>query len=315
MQFEQDILALEQQIKLLKDSPNSDQSQLDSLVKKHDKVLRKTYAKLSPWQKVQLARHPDRPKFTDYQNAILKDFVEIRGDRLFGQDSAIITGFATIGDHKIAVIGQEKGKTMEQRIKHNFGMSLPEGYRKAQRLMHLADKFALPVVNFIDTSGAFPGIESEERGQAEAIAKCMEISFNISVPMISVVIGEGGSGGAIAIGVSDYVLMLSNSIYSVISPEGCASILWKDEKYAESAANTQKLTAEDLYNIGIIDHIVEEKIGGAHRYPLDTMHSVQSAILQYLSASKSAQSTDRKINRRLKFMQIGNTFVSDSKRV
>lgn len=311
MQFEKDILNLECKLSSLRKSPNADQYIIDDIEKKKDRLIEKVYSRLTPWQRVQIARHPDRPKFSDYVSTIFTDFVEIRGDRLFGQDNSIITGFATISGVKVALVGQEKGKTMEQRIKHNFGMPLPEGYRKAQRLMHLADKFSLPIVSLVDTSGAFPGIESEERGQAEAIARCIETSFDIDVPIVSVIIGEGGSGGAVAIASADYVLMLENSIYSVISPEGCASILWKDESYTEIAASSQKLIAGDLLKLGVIDHVIQEKSGGAHRHPIDTMMSVQDAILEYIRLSEEVSISERKIQRRRKFMNIGSWLIPD----
>ena len=250
LDFESQVLDLEKKISELRETSRIGDvdfaREITKMQSKIDKILVQIYQKLTPWQKVQVARHPERPKFTDYLKGIFTDFVELSGDRLFAEDQAIYGGFAKIDGQKCIVIGQEKGHDTETRLQHNFGMPKPEGYRKVCRLFDLAEKFELPIFAFVDTSGAFPGLESEERGVAEAIARCMEKSFQISVPFISTIIGEGGSGGAVAIATADYILMLEHSVYSVISPEGCASILWKDDTKANMAAEVQKLTAPDI---------------------------------------------------------------------
>lgn len=314
--FESQVSALEEKIKELREVSKIGDldvaSEITKLQQKVDRLLSQIYQKLTPWQRVSVARHPERPKFLDYLNSLFFDFIELSGDRVFGDDSAIIGGIAKFHGRPCIVIGQEKGKDTESRLKHNFGMAKPEGYRKAYRLFEMANKFDIPVITFIDTSGAYPGLESEERGQAESIAKCMEKSFQISVPFISVVIGEGGSGGAIALASADYVLMLENSVYSVISPEGCASILWKDDSKADIAADAQKITANDLYNLKIIDYVIKEPIGGAHRKKDETVKSVDNAIVQYLDKASNVEKNDRIINRRNRFLSIGDSFVNKS---
>ena len=240
-------------------------SKILSIEEKERTELEKVYSNLSPWQIVKIARHPQRPKTKDYIQKIFKNFTSLYGDRLYSEDNAVISGMAFLDQNPVLVLGTEKGHDMNSRIKHNFGMAKPEGYRKSQRIMKLASKLNLPLICFIDTSGAYPGKDAEERGQAEAIAQSMKGALNCEAPCISVVIGEGGSGGAIALATSDKVLMLSNSIYSVISPEGCSSILWKSSDYAETASNSLKITAKDCLNLKIIDEIIEEPIGGAHR--------------------------------------------------
>ena len=240
-------------------------SKILSIEEKERTELEKIYSNLSPWQIVKIARHPQRPKTKDYIQNIFKNFTSLYGDRLYSEDNAVISGMAFLDQNPVLVLGTEKGHDMNSRIKHNFGMAKPEGYRKSQRIMKLASKLNLPLICFIDTSGAYPGKDAEERGQAEAIAQSMKAALNCEAPSISVVIGEGGSGGAIALATSDKVLMLSNSIYSVISPEGCSSILWKSSDYAETASNSLKITAKDCLNLKIIDEIIEEPIGGAHR--------------------------------------------------
>ncbi len=305
LEFESSVCELEQKIAEL----NALTSELDvsaeikRMQNKVDKMLTQIYAKLTPWQTVAVARHPDRPKFNDYLTTLFTDFIELRGDRCFADDSAIIGGLASFRERSCIVIGQEKGHDTESRIKHNFGMPKPEGYRKVYRLFDLADRFNLPVITFIDTSGAYPCAESEERGQAEAIAKCLEKSFQIHVPFVAVVIGEGGSGGAIAIGCADVVLMLEHSIYSVISPEGCASILWKDDSKAEIAASAQRLTAKDLLEMNIIDKIIKEPIGGAHRNKTQTIDNVGAAIEGALSLDIDPA------KRMTRFSQIGSEYV------
>ncbi|MDR0744671.1 MAG: acetyl-CoA carboxylase carboxyltransferase subunit alpha [Holosporales bacterium] len=313
LDFEAQVLSIEEKIKELRNASAIGDvnvaNEISKMQTKVDKILQQIYQKLTPWQTVQVARHPDRPKFLDYLKNAFSNFVELSGDRLFADDYAIIGGFAQIDDIKCVVIGQEKGSDTESRLKHNFGMPKPEGYRKVYRLLELADKFSLPIISFIDTSGAFPGVESEERGQAEAIAKCMEKSFQINVPYVSVVIGEGGSGGAVAMATSDYILMLEYSIYSVISPEGCSSILWRDEKKSDIAADSQKLTASDLLALKIIDEIVIEPIGGAHRNKEQTIANVKLALCNYLKDLRNMHSEDRKQYRRAKFKSIGDQFL------
>lgn len=316
LDFEAQVTALEQKIKELREISRVGDidvaSDISKLQQKVDKLLRKIYRELTPWQRVAVARHPNRPKFKDYLEELFEDPIELSGDRLFGDDKAIIGCLAKYNNMPCMVIGQEKGSDTETRLFHNFGMAKPEGYRKALRLFDLADRFYLPIITFIDTSGAYPGMESEERGQAEAIAKCMEKSFQISVPFISVIIGEGGSGGAIALASSDYVLMLENSVYSVISPEGCASILWKDKSKAEVAAESQKLTATDLLELKIIDNIIEEPVGGAHRNKHETVKNVKKSLTEFLEKSISIADDERKSLRRSRFLNIGNSFVSTS---
>jgi len=240
-------------------------SKLKLIEEKETLELKKIYSKLSPWQIVKIARHPNRPKTRDYINNIFTNFTSLFGDRLYSEDSAIVSGFAFLDSYPVLVLGTEKGHDMNTRIQHNFGMAKPEGYRKSQRIMKLASKLNLPLICFIDTSGAYPGKDAEERGQAEAIAQSMKVALNCETPCISIVIGEGGSGGAIALATSDRVLMLSNSIYSVISPEGCSSILWKSAEYAETASNSLKITAKDCFNLKIVDEVISEPLGGAHR--------------------------------------------------
>ena len=234
---------------------------------KSAKLLRDTYAKLTPWQKTQVARHPERPHFKDYVAGLADDFVPLAGDRAFADDPAIIGGLATIGGRKVMLLGHEKGDDTASRLKHNFGMAKPEGYRKAIRLMQLADRFGLPVVSLVDTPGAFPGVQAEERGQAEAIARSTEECLKLKVPMIAVIVGEGGSGGAVAIAAANRVLMFEHAVYSVISPEGCASILWRTADKAADAAEAMRITAQDQQALGVVDRIVTEPLGGAHRDP------------------------------------------------
>ncbi|MDR0695562.1 MAG: acetyl-CoA carboxylase carboxyltransferase subunit alpha [Holosporales bacterium] len=313
LDFESQVLEIEKKIKDLREASNIGDinvaSEISKMQGKVDKLLAQVYKKLTPWQKVQVARHPDRPKFLDYLAGIFSDFVELSGDRAFADDCAIIGGLAKLGDIKCVVIGQEKGSDTESRIKHNFGMARPEGYRKIIRLLDLADRFSLPVFSFIDTAGAFPGTESEERGIAEAIARCMEKSLKISVPFVSAIIGEGGSGGAIALAVSDCVLMLEYSVYSVISPEGCASILWNDETKSAIAAEVQKLTANDLLKFGIIDTIVKEPVGGAHRNKQQAVENLRSHLIRSMREVTSIQNEERRALRAHKFMTIGDQFV------
>src|SRR5215217_1301576 len=269
LEFEKPIAELETRVSELRDTASAGELDLDAeigrLEAKSSKLLRDTYAKLTPWQKAQVARHPDRPHFKDYVAGIADDFVPLAGDRAFGDDPAIIGGLARIDGHRVMLIGHEKGDDTASRLKHNFGMAKPEGYRKAIRLMQLADRFGLPVVSLVDTPGAFPGVQAEERGQAEAIARSTQQCLAMGVPMISAVVGEGGSGGAVAIAAANRVLMFEHAVYSVISPEGCASILWRTADKAADAAEAMRVTAGDLQALGVIDRIVPEPLGGAHR--------------------------------------------------
>ena len=258
-------------------------SKVSAIEKKEKDELEKIYSNLSPWQIVKIARHPNRPKTKDYINNIFSNFTSLFGDRLYSEDSAIISGFAFLDGMPVLILGTEKGNDMNSRIQHNFGMAKPEGYRKSQRIMKLASKLNIPLICFIDTSGAYPGKDAEERGQAEAIAQSMKVALNCGAPCISVIIGEGGSGGAIALGTSDKVLMLSNSIYSVISPEGCSSILWKSSEYAEIASNSLRITASDCLKFNIIDEIIEEPIGGAHRDHNYIGESLKKSLLDNLN--------------------------------
>jgi acetyl-CoA carboxylase carboxyl transferase subunit alpha len=268
-------------------------------------ALKELYANLSPWQKTLVARHPQRPHFVDYCAALIEDFAPLAGDRQFAEDEAIVGGFGRFRGQPVCVIGQEKGSTTETRIRHNFGMARPEGYRKAVRLMELADRFELPVLAFVDTAGAYPGIEAEERGQAEAIARSTDMQLGLGVPNVSVVIGEGGSGGAIAIATANKVLMLEHAIYSVISPEGAASILWHDTSKAQDAATNMKITAEDLMRFGVIDEIVPEPVGGAHRDPAAAIAATGTAIGNALAALSGLDRDAVRRARREKFLNIG----------
>jgi acetyl-CoA carboxylase carboxyl transferase subunit alpha len=268
LEFEKPISDLENKIESLRDKKDNDKSvhqEISSLSDKIENLTKEIYDGLSIWQKVQVARHPHRPHFSDYIENIFTDFDELHGDRLFGDDQAIIGGLAKFKGSPVVIIGHEKGKSTEDKISRNFGMSQPEGYRKASRLMKLAEDFSLPIITFIDTPGAYPGIESEERGMSEAIAKNLSIMSGLKVPIIVIITGEGGSGGALAIGVGDHISMLQYSIYSVASPEACASIVWRDNSKAQEAAEAMKLDAKNLLDFGLIDNIIDEPLGGAHR--------------------------------------------------
>lgn len=267
--------------------------------------LKTIYANLTPWQTVQVARHPDRPLIRDFIKGLCSEFIELHGDRLFGDDHGMIGGFAMIEDHRIMVIGHQKGRNLDEKIKCNFGQACPEGYRKALRLMKLAEKFNIPVVTFIDTPGAFPGRDAEERGQAEAIARNLLEMAALKTPVIALVTGEGGSGGAIGIGVGDVVLMLSNAVYSVISPEGCASILWRDGTKANEAANALKITAKSLLHLKIIDEIIPEPIGGAHRDYATTMKTTRKSLLKHLNSLSKVSPKKLPSRRFEKFAAMG----------
>lgn len=268
-------------------------------------ALKELYAKLTPWQKTLVARHPQRPHFVDYCAGLITEFTPLAGDRKFAEDEAIVGGFGRFRGQAVCVMGQEKGHNTETRIRHNFGMARPEGYRKAVRLMELADRFGLPVISFVDTAGAYPGIEAEERGQAEAIARSTEMQLSLGVPNVSVVIGEGGSGGAIAIATANKVLMLEHAIYSVISPEGAASILWRDAARAQDAATNMKITAQDLQRLGVIDAIVTEPMGGAHRDPAAAIEATGNAIEEALNDLGNMGPAELRDHRAEKFLNIG----------
>jgi acetyl-CoA carboxylase carboxyl transferase subunit alpha len=278
---------------------------------KVEKQIRQTYAKLTPWQKAQVARHPDRPHTLDYIRDLIEDFTPLAGDRAFAEDRAIIAGLGRFRGRPVAVIGHEKGSTTEDRIKHNFGMARPEGYRKARRLMELADRFALPVVTLVDTPGAYPGVDAEARGQSEAIARAIDACLSIRVPLVALVIGEGGSGGAIALAAGNVVMMMEHAIYSVISPEGCASILWRDGDQAKmTAAEALRLTAQDLLGFGVIDRVVSEPLGGAHRDPGATIAAAGDAIAEALDSLVGLDGEALRARRRGKFLDIGRKGIA-----
>ena len=311
LDFEGSVAELEGKIKELRHLADSGDmniaEEVARLEAKTDQLLNQTYGKLTAWQKTQVARHPSRPHMSDYAAALLNEFTPLSGDRTFGEDKSVIGGLARFRGRSVMVLGHEKGSGTEGRVEHNFGMAHPEGYRKAVRLLGLADRFHLPVVTFIDTPGAYPGIGAEERGQAEAIARSIEACMNLRVALVSVVIGEGGSGGAIALAAGDCVLMLEHAVYSVISPEGCASILWRSSDRAREAAEALKLTAQDLLQLKVIDEVVPEPVGGAHRHPEHTMATVGDAIERQLDLLTSQNPVDRRAVRRQKFLDIGKT--------
>ena len=309
LDFEKPIAELETRVAELKETANSSddidiEAEVSKLEAKASKLLRDTYAKLSPWQKAQVARHPERPHFKDYVAGIADDFLPLAGDRAF-DDPAIIGGLARIDGRRVMLIGHEKGDDTASRLRHNFGMAKPEGYRKAIRLMQLADQFGLPVVSLVDTPGAFPGVQAEERGQAEAIARSTEQCLALKVPMVAVVVGEGGSGGAVAIAAANRVLMFEHAIYSVISPEGCASILWRTSDKAAEAAEAMKITASDLQALGVIDRIVPEPLGGAHRDPEAAVGALKGAIIEELDGCSMLGPDELLAQRRAKFLAIG----------
>ncbi len=282
LEFEKPVAALESRIAELRTAAEGDDvdisSELERLEQKSADLLANIYGSLTPWQKTQVARHPMRPHFRDYVAYAFDDFIPLGGDRYYGEDEAILGGFARLGDRRIMLIGHEKGHDTQSRLRHNFGMGKPEGYRKAIRLMEMADRFGLPVVTLVDTSGAFPGVEAEERGQAEAIARSTEACLALRVPMVATIVGEGGSGGAVALASAERVLMMEHAVYSVISPEGCASILWRTAEKAPEAAEAMKVTARDLLKLGVIDRIVNEPMGGAHRDPRTAALALRDAI-------------------------------------
>ena len=310
LDFEKPIAELETRVAELKETASSSEdididAEVGRLEAKSNKLLRDTYAKLTPWQKAQVARHAERPHFKDYVAGIADDFLPLAGDRAFADDPAIIGGLARIEGRRVMLIGHEKGDDTASRLKHNFGMAKPEGYRKAIRLMRLADQFGIPVVTLVDTPGAFPGVQAEERGQAEAIARSTEECLALGVPMIAVIVGEGGSGGAVAIATANRVLMFEHAVYSVISPEGCASILWRTADKAPEAAEAMKITAQDQHSLGVVDRIVPEPLGGAHRDPDGAIGSLKGAIVEELDGCSNLGPNELRAQRRAKFLAIG----------
>jgi len=310
LDFEAPVAELEGKIAGLKSMAQGDAKisiadDVRSLEKKSAKALADLYQVLTPWQKAQVARHAQRPHALDYIKALITDYVPLAGDRKYAEDEAVVGGLGRFNGQAVVVIGQEKGSNTESRLKHNFGMAKPEGYRKAVRLMEMADKFGLPVISFVDTSGAFPGIEAEERGQAEAIARSTDCCLSLGVPIVAVIIGEGGSGGAIAIATANTVLMLEHAIYSVISPEGAASILWRDPARNKDAATALRITAQDLKKFGVIDEIVIEPVGGAHRMPVDAIRSTCEALSRALAGFHGMSAEVVRKQRRDKFLKIG----------
>jgi acetyl-CoA carboxylase carboxyl transferase subunit alpha len=309
LDFERPIAELEGKIEELRhlstDSGLNIAEEVGRLETQATRLLRQSYAKLTPWQKVQVARHPDRPHCSDYIAGLITEFVPLAGDRLFAEDQAILGGFGRFRGRSVAVLGTEKGADTDARVKHNFGMAKPEGYRKARRLMRLAERFRLPLLTFVDTAGAYPGVDAEARGQSEAIARAIETCLDIRVPVIAAVIGEGGSGGAIALAAGNSVLMLEHSVYTVISPEGCASILWRDAAHAQEAAEALKLTAQDLQRLGIIDQIVTEPLGGAHRSPGEAVAALGDALDETLRPLLARDGDSLRDERRRKFLAMG----------
>ena len=311
LDFEKDLAEVQSKISDLEGLPDSSSSkniknEIKLLKSKTVDILSNLYADLSPWRKCQVARHPDRPHTTDYINYIINEYTPLSGDRNFAEDLAIVGGLGRLGDTPVVVIGHEKGNSTESRIKRNFGMARPEGYRKAARLMKLADKFGLPIITFIDTPGAYPGKGAEERGQAEAIARSTQTCLEVSVPIISIIIGEGGSGGAIAMASANTLIMLEHSIYSVISPEGCASILWKNSDKMREAADALQLTAQHLKKIGVVDKVIKEPLGGAHRDKKKALEEVKKSLLEEIIAFRKIDRQKIKKQRSDKYINMGS---------
>ena len=311
LDFEKDLAEVHSKISDLEGLPDSSSSkniknEIKLLKSKTVDILSNIYADLSPWRKCQVARHPDRPHTTDYINYIISEYTPLSGDRNFAEDLAIVGGLGRLGDTPVVVIGHEKGNSTESRLKRNFGMARPEGYRKAARLMKLADKFGLPIITFIDTPGAYPGKGAEERGQAEAIARSTQTCLEVSVPIISIIIGEGGSGGAIAMASANTLIMLEHSIYSVISPEGCASILWKNSDKMREAADALKLTAQHLKKIGVVDKVINEPLGGAHRDKKKALEEVKNTLLEEIIAFQKIDRQKIKKQRSDKYINMGS---------
>jgi acetyl-CoA carboxylase carboxyl transferase subunit alpha len=314
LDFEKSIAELESKIEELRKLSSADginiAEEVAKLTEKSDRQLRATYAKLTPWQKTLVARHPERPKASDYIRTLITEFTPLAGDRAFADDAAVLGGLGRFRGRSVMVLATEKGWDTDSRVRHNFGMARPEGYRKARRLIEMAGRFGLPVLSFVDTSGAFPGIEAEARGQAEAIARCIDACLAAPVPLIATIIGEGGSGGAIALAAGDVVLMLEHSVYSVISPEGCAAILWKDAAQAAAAAEAMKLTSEDLKRLKLIDAIVPEPLGGANRDPEATVAAVGDAVASALMPLVELEPAALKARRREKFLEMGREAIA-----
>jgi len=310
LDFEKPIAEIEGKLQELRHlSDDSGVNMLDEVSRlegKVDRLLRQTYSRLTPWQKAQVARHQLRPHCSDYISRLVTDFLPLAGDRAFGEDRAVIGGLGRFRGHTTMVIGQEKGADTEGRVAHNFGMANPEGYRKASRLLRLAESFQVPVLTLIDTPGAYPGIGAEERGQSEAIARCIEACLDVRVPVVALIIGEGGSGGAIALGVANRVLMMEHSIYSVISPEGCASILWRDAALAETAAEALRLTSDDLHGLGVIDDIVPEPVGGAHRDAVRAIDEAGAALETAFTDLRGLDGSGLRSLRREKYLALGS---------
>ena len=306
--FEKGIEQIDIQITKLHDT-NTDESikKIDIYNLEKKKLFKKIYSNLNAWQKVQIARHPERPHSKDYINSIFDNFISLAGDKKFGEDHAIVSGLGKIDEQSFMIIGNEKGSSMETRIKHNFGMAKPEGYRKSQRLMYLAEKLHLPIITFVDTAGAFPGKDAEERGQSESIASSISTCLKVKTPIISIIIGEGGSGGAIALATADKIMMLENSIYSVISPEGCSSILWRSSDFIQQAADSLKLTASDCLRLGIINEIIKEVPGGAHRFMKEQYKIVKNSIQKNLKEFSNISLDQLVINRNEKYLNITAT--------
>lgn len=313
LDFEKPIAELEGKIEELRRLSEPDglniTEEIARLTSVADRQLRATYAKLTPWQKTQVARHPDRPKATDYITGLIGDFLPLAGDRAFADDPAVVGGLGRFRGRAVMVLGTEKGSDTEGRIAHNFGMARPEGYRKSRRLIELAGRFGLPILSFIDTAGAFPGIDAEARGQAEAVARSIEACLEAPVPVVAVIIGEGGSGGAVALAAGDRVLMLEHAIYSVISPEGCASILWRDAAQASAAAEALRLTADDLKSLNLVDEVIPEPLGGAHRDPATTIQAVGNAVSMALKGLLVMDGATLKARRREKFLEMGRETI------
>jgi acetyl-CoA carboxylase carboxyl transferase subunit alpha len=314
LDFEKPIAELEGKIEELRRMSEPDglniTEEIARLTSAAERLLRSTYAKLTPWQKTQVARHPERPKATDYIAGLLTGFTPLAGDRAFGDDAAVVGGLGRFRGRAVVALGTEKGSDTESRIAHNFGMARPEGYRKARRLIELAGRFGLPILSFIDTAGAFPGIDAEARGQAEAVARSIEACLEAPVAVIAAIIGEGGSGGAVALASGDRVLMLEHAIYSVISPEGCASILWRDGAQASAAAEALRLTADDLRRLRLVDEVVPEPLGGAHRDPAATVQAVGDAVAASLNGLLTMDGATLKARRREKFLEMGRDSIA-----
>lgn len=309
LDFEKPIAELQARVAELRETADAGSldigQEVSKLEAKADRMLRETYAKLTPWQKTQVARHPQRPHLKDYIAGIFDEFMPLAGDRAFADDQAIIGGFGRMNGRRVMVIGHEKGDDTASRLRHNFGMAKPEGYRKAIRLMEMADRFGLPVVTLVDTSGAFPGVQAEERGQAEAIARSTETCLALGVPLVAAIVGEGGSGGAVALAAANRVLMFEHAVYSVISPEGCASILWRTAERAPDAADAMKVTAQDLLKLGVVDRIVPEPVGGAHRGRAEAIAALGRALGEEVDSLSPLDARELRRRRRDKFLAIG----------